>query len=126
MNVKMRERLDFFVEVGGTDNRHWLSKFFFNRNNKHKVNQAKHLCANTNNTAFPDLHIGGTPAQEFEYATNRKIWKRRVTVFAKLANGKKGKTGKTAKPMRSPYDVNGSYTGTPEDGGKPVQDADDL
>ncbi len=28
--------------------------------------------------------------------------------------------------MRSPYDVNGSYTGTPEDGEKPVQDADDL
>lgn len=23
-------------------------------------------------------------------------------------------------------DVNGSYTGTPEDGGMPVQDADDL
>lgn len=38
----------------------------------------------------------------------------------------KGKKGKTAKPMRSPYDVNGSYTGTPEGGGKPVQDADDL
>ena len=29
-------------------------------------------------------------------------------------------------PMRSPYDVNGSYTGTPENGEKPVQDADDL
>ena len=28
--------------------------------------------------------------------------------------------------MRSRYDVNGSYTGTPSDGGKPVQDADDL
>ena len=31
-----------------------------------------------------------------------------------------------AKPMRSPYDVNGSYTGTPSEGEKPVQDADDL
>ena len=38
----------------------------------------------------------------------------------------KGKKGKTAKPMRSPYDVNGSYTGTPQDGEAPVQDADDL
>ena len=28
--------------------------------------------------------------------------------------------------MHSAYDVNGSYTGTPEDGEKPVQDADDL
>lgn len=25
-----------------------------------------------------------------------------------------------------PSDVNGSYTGTPKDGGKPQQDADDL
>ena len=25
--------------------------------------------------------------------------------------------------MRSPYDVNGSYTGTPQEGEKPVQDA---
>ena len=39
----------------------------------------------------------------------------------------KGKArGKKAKNMRSPFDVNGSYTGTPADGGKPVQDADDL
>ena len=38
--------------------------------------------------------------------------------------GKKGK--KSAEPMHSPYDVNGSYTGTPQGGGKPVQDADDL
>ena len=30
------------------------------------------------------------------------------------------------RPMRSPFDENGSYTGTPQDGGKPVQDADDL
>ena len=28
-------------------------------------------------------------------------------------------------PMRSPYDVGGSYTGTPEHGEMPVQDADD-
>ena len=36
--------------------------------------------------------------------------------------------GKQKKPrsLRSAYDVNGSYTGTPEDGEKPVQDADDL
>ncbi len=33
---------------------------------------------------------------------------------------------KKNKPMRSPYDVNGSYTGTPADGERPVQDADDL
>ena len=30
------------------------------------------------------------------------------------------------RPMRSPYDVNGSYTGTPQEGERPVQDADDL
>ena len=28
--------------------------------------------------------------------------------------------------MRSPFDENGSYTGVPVGGGKPVQDADDL
>ena len=28
--------------------------------------------------------------------------------------------------MCSPYDENGSYTGAPEEGGMPVQDADDL
>lgn len=28
--------------------------------------------------------------------------------------------------MKSSYDENGSYTGTAADGGKPVQDADDL
>ena len=28
--------------------------------------------------------------------------------------------------MRSPFDENGSYTGTPQDGGKPVQEADYL
>ena len=28
--------------------------------------------------------------------------------------------------MKSKTDVNGSYTGSCEDGGKPVQDADDL
>ncbi len=39
--------------------------------------------------------------------------------------GKKGRKG-GIKPMRSPFDANGSYTGTPADGGKPVQDADDL
>ena len=33
---------------------------------------------------------------------------------------------KKNKSMRSPYDVNGSYTGTPADGERPVQDADDL
>ena len=33
---------------------------------------------------------------------------------------------KKSDAMRSPYDVNGSYTGTPSDGEKPVQDADDL
>lgn len=36
------------------------------------------------------------------------------------------KKDKRRGAMRSPYDVNGSYTGTPEEGGKPVQDADDL
>lgn len=25
-----------------------------------------------------------------------------------------------------PSDINGSYTGTPKDGGEPIQDADDL
>ncbi len=33
---------------------------------------------------------------------------------------------KKKRGMRSQYDVNGSYTGTPADGEKPVQDADDL
>ena len=32
----------------------------------------------------------------------------------------------TRAEMRSPFDENGSYTGAPLDGGKPVQDADDL
>ena len=32
----------------------------------------------------------------------------------------------TDKELRSQYDVNGSYTGTAADGGKPIQDADDL
>lgn len=34
--------------------------------------------------------------------------------------------GKKAAAMKSPFDVNGSYTGVPENGEKPVQDADDL
>ena len=38
-----------------------------------------------------------------------------------MSKGKKGR-GST----RSSYDPNGSYTGVPADGGKPVQDADDL
>lgn len=33
---------------------------------------------------------------------------------------------KKSDVMKSPYDVNGSYTGTGPDGDKPVQDADDL
>lgn len=32
----------------------------------------------------------------------------------------------TAPAFESDSDVLGSYTGTPKDGGKPVQDADDL
>ena len=39
----------------------------------------------------------------------------------------KGKArGKRDKAMHSPYDVNGSYTGTAEDWDRPIQDADDL
>ncbi len=34
---------------------------------------------------------------------------------------------KTANKFKDDnFDPNGSYTGTPADGGKPVQDADDL
>ncbi|MFQ7035135.1 MAG: hypothetical protein ACLRTQ_05385 [Candidatus Borkfalkia sp.] len=33
---------------------------------------------------------------------------------------------KSSDIMRSPYDVNGSYTGNPTNGDKPIQDADDL
>ena len=37
------------------------------------------------------------------------------------------KARKTANKFhRDDFDPNGSYTGTPSDGGKPVQDADDL
>lgn len=39
---------------------------------------------------------------------------------------KRGKGAAAARPLRSPFDVSGSYTGTAEDGGRPVQDADDL
>lgn len=44
----------------------------------------------------------------------------------------KTKTRKVMDAMREsskgkiPTDVDGSYTGVPEDGGEPVQDADDL
>lgn len=51
----------------------------------------------------------------------RKVFGRQV-----LLQGVQGRAGVKERPMRSPYDVNGSYTGTPADGGKPVQDADDL
>ncbi len=33
---------------------------------------------------------------------------------------------KTANKFKDSFDPNGSYTGTPIDGGKPIQDADDL
>jgi hypothetical protein len=33
---------------------------------------------------------------------------------------------KTANKRKDYFDPNGSYTGTPDDGEKPVQDADDL
>ena len=38
----------------------------------------------------------------------------------------KEKTTKSKETLRSPFDPNGSYTGAPENGDKPVQDADDL
>lgn len=38
----------------------------------------------------------------------------------------KEKTTKSKETLRSPFDPNGSYTGTPENGETPVQDADDL
>ena len=51
-------------------------------------------------------------------------------LLRKHQQGRKGMQVKHphgGKPkMRSPYDVNGSYTGTPADGEKQVQDADDL
>lgn len=36
------------------------------------------------------------------------------------------KAPKTASNFADSYDPNGSYTGTSLDGGKPIQDADDL
>lgn len=36
------------------------------------------------------------------------------------------KARKTANKFKDSFDPNGSYTGTPMDGGKPVQDVDDL
>lgn len=56
---------------------------------------------------------------------------RAVAKTRKTANNLKNiKTLKPAKSKPSTfkdcYDPNGSYTGTPIDGGKPVQDADDL
>ena len=43
---------------------------------------------------------------------------------------KKTKTRKALEAMRErreiPSDINGSYTGNPENGEQPVQDADDL
>ena len=36
------------------------------------------------------------------------------------------KARKTANNFKVSFDPNGSYTGTPLDGGKPVQDVDDL
>lgn len=36
------------------------------------------------------------------------------------------KTPKVANNFADSFDPNGSYTGTPLDGGKPIQDADDL
>ncbi len=39
---------------------------------------------------------------------------------------KKAKKQPRPEDGESQYDVLGSYTGTPKDGGMPVQDADDL
>ena len=61
---------------------------------------------------------GADGEQNFRQNQLENFCKRRKVVQVK---GKK-----SAGPMRSPYDVNGSYTGTPPDGGRPVQDADDL
>lgn len=36
------------------------------------------------------------------------------------------RTRKTANKFKDSFDPNGSYTGCPVDGGKPIQDADDL
>ncbi len=36
------------------------------------------------------------------------------------------KRARGGESIRSPYDPEGSYTGVPEEGGVPVQDADDL
>jgi len=33
---------------------------------------------------------------------------------------------RTVNKFKDSYDPNGSYTGTPVDGGMPIQDADDL
>lgn len=49
---------------------------------------------------------------------NEKIPKKQAQAFAKIMR-QEGKG-------EIPSDVNGSYTGTPIDGGVPVQDADDL
>ena len=44
----------------------------------------------------------------------------------KLKKVKQNRAKDIAKQMHSPYDKNGSYTGTSADYEEPVQDADDL
>lgn len=56
-------------------------------------------------------------------------WKKK---FSDRAEGKHlpilrpGMVTNTKEDFKSATDVNGSYTGVPLDGGRPVQDADDL
>lgn len=52
---------------------------------------------------------------------NNKKKTKKINSFAELA-----KPLDNAAENKVPSDIDGSYTGHPIDGGKPVQDADDL
>lgn len=47
-------------------------------------------------------------------------------IFGKNNNMKRKKAKNSKAKNSSVFDPNGSYTGVPQDGGKPTQDADDL
>lgn len=56
-------------------------------------------------------------------------WKRKQSDRAegeRLPMIRPGMVTNTKEELKSATDVNGSYTGVPLDGGRPVQDADDL
>ncbi len=62
------------------------------------------------------------------YGYNLIKRKRTKTMNKRLKDNKNKDKEKQQKSLSSPYDVNGSYTGTPayNDRSAPTQDADDL